>query len=340
MKMKNQVILLASIIFGVSYCFGMEPIFSEEAVSTSFIQAIKVCYDALQTASSDDESHVALDEFKEYLSPQTPIDLRIKIEGYPFLVYLLHHFGAQEKLMVLVTEFLVPTPAKKEAFSDEKYEKAVKSHFKNVINLTTDNEHRTALHYAAGYGYFWLVQKLLYCGADCQCLDAQNASALHYAVGCDDSLMPYTLQKISHEQQKKVEVRHGDVSMHVGVPSALFTGLSSFASMSKQGPVHYHVPLSVQIINQYKPLVIQAMRRACIVKLLLDEKLAHSVSDASSRTPFWYAQNKADLLSMYILGHWHDGKYSNEEYFNYALRVWVTIFGCLEELQGIAQKIL
>lgn len=309
----------------VPWCLGMEPSIPEKPLPFFLVELTS---ELLKLDKPDSVKNSGLEVLKELLREE---DCTEKFEGYNLFLYLLHNFGFQENLVCAVSDVLINVPEQQEDEPDDVYQKRVQGIFHDFVDARTPNLCRTALHYAAGYGYKWLVEKLILIGADVKSLDSNNANALHYTAGCDKTLIPEYVSNLFQERIM-VDIRTNAGESKILIPKALCKELNLFAEACRKSPWIGQNFSSVQVSDAARLYALKVAHRALIIDLLIKEMLFHSLSDKHQKSPSMYAQEAGYLLLVYILEHQYPEKSSTEKFFHHGLRAWGTIFGCLNEL--------
>lgn len=326
--MKSKVIVQFMIIImcWVPWCLSMEPSVPEMPLSFHLVEK---SYEMLNLDKPDSAKSARLQKLKKLLKEENCFG---EYEGYTLFLYLLHHFGSQEKLVRAVSDVLINVPEKQTGEEDAAYHQRISPIFYDFVNARTPNLRRTALHYAAGYGYWWLVKKLILIGADVKDVDKNNANALHYAAGCDKTLVPAEVLKCQLLDSITTKLDALDYSCFAKIPKFLITGLTSFEAATKKDPWLPQSFLTVQIIEANKMYVMNIAYRAFIIDLLIKNMLFHSFQDSFGKTPCQYAQESGYLLLMYVLTNQYQELSATDKFFHYGIRAWGKIFGCLSEL--------
>lgn len=330
--MKSKVIgrFLTMVMCWVPWCSSMESNASEMPLSFNLV---KVSYEVLNLDKPEAAKNTGLEELKKLLKEENCFE---KYEGYTLFLYLLHHFGSQEKLVRAVSDVLIDVPEQQAGEEDAAYHERISLIFYDFVNARTPDLRRTALHYAAGYGYWWLVKKLILIGADVKDVDSNDANALHYAAGCDKNLLSVDAIKCQNFGCCMLPIEHSGYRCEVQIPKFLIKGLLFFEAAIQRSP---WLPWQFSCVeendsnnNFNKAYLINIAYRAFIIDLLIKNMLFHSFQDKFGKSPHRYAQESGHVLLMYVLTHQYTESSSTDKFFHYAIAAWGTIFNCLNEL--------
>lgn len=304
---------------------------SSKSIKPPLFQAIEACNQILNSSDQDDARDVALQELKWVLEHE---NCNQRFEQWTPLLYLLHYFGSNEQLVRGAADMLLKIPEQQDRESDKEYKKRTKS-LSSFVNACTPKLYRTALHYAAAYGYFWLVKDLIAAGADIQAVDDNNANAHHYVCGCDTTLVPNYVQELQQESSQVI-VTLGSQRYQIKSPSSMLKGLGLFIkalNTSPWGPVQYN---PVEVSQAVKKYALNISHRAQIMNFLIGKMLFHSSNDNDHKPPSVYAQKSGYLLIEYILKNQHYEQSARDKYFHHGLIAWATIFGHLNDLVSVS----
>ncbi len=312
----------------VPWCLSMAP---SSAVKPPLFEAIKRCNQILNSSDQDDVRVAALEEFKQAFENS---DSTERFDGFTPFLYLLNDFGFNEQLVRAAAQVVLKIPEKQECKSHPEYKKRKKV-LRSFVNARIPKSYRTALHYAAAYGYFWLVHDLIAAGADIQAVDSNNANAHHYVCGCDTTLVPNYVQDLQQEFEP-ITIKNDRLNHQVMIPLSMFKGLGLFIqvlNMSPWGPVQCN---PVEVNQAVKKYALNISHRAQIMKFLIGKMLFHSSSDNNGKSPRFYAQQAGYLLIEYILQNQHFQQSVTDKFFYHGLISWATIFGHLNNLVSVS----
>lgn len=294
-------------------------------------QVIETCNQILHFSDQDDAKIAALEELKQVLQQE---DTTQRFNGFTPFLYLLHHFGAHEQLVRAATQVLIKIPKQQDGEPDKTHTSRIKA-LSRFVNARTPEFLRTALHYAAGYGYFWLVDELVAAGADIQAVDNNNANAHHYACGCDSTLVPHHVKELLHGLTE-VEMRTSDYSYKIKLPSSSIKGFILFNQALAVSPWQPLQINAVEIDHMVKLYALNVSHRAQIMKFLMSKMLFHSSLDDKNKSPSFYARQSGYLLLEYILNNQHCEESITDRFFHHGLLAWAKIFSHVEDLVTIS----
>jgi ankyrin repeat protein len=305
---------------------------SDLSVKPHLFQEIERCHQVLDSSDQEDQKAAVLEELRRVIEQE---DCTQRFDGFTPFLYLLHHCGSHEQLVRVAAELLIKVPEKKDD-EDDQADRGKAKRLSSFINARGPVLFRTALHYAAGYGYFWLVDQLVAAGAHVQAVDSNNANAHHYACGCDGTLVPHYVKNLQHDFTT-IEVReHKDFSYKTIVPLSIINGLHLFARVIVLSPWK-PIELSSVVVNQMtKQYTLNISHRAQIMKFLISKMLFHSSLDNKNKSPNQYARQSGYLLLDYILKNQHFEESITNKFFHHGLLAWATIFGHLEDLVTVS----
>lgn len=329
MNIRIIIRLLIIIVSRAPWCLSMETCSLEKP---ALFQAIETCNQILNMSDQEDAKIAALQELKIVLEQE---DCTQRFNGFTPLLYLLHHFGSHEQLVRGAAQVLIKIPEQQNGETDKEYRNRVKS-LSSFVNARTPKLFRTALHYAAGYGYFWLVEQLAAAGAHIQAVDESNANAHHYVCGCDSTLVPHYVKELPHDfTEMKLRVNK-DFFYKIMVPSELIEGLFLFTRALALSPWK-PMQLSSVVVNPVtKRYALNISHRAQIMKFLISKMLFHSSLDNANRSPNVYARQSGYLLLDYIVSNQHFEESITNKFFHHGLLAWATIFDHLEDLVAVS----
>ena len=333
--MKSKVIgrFLTMVMCWVPWCSSMEPNASKMPLS---FHLVEMSYEMLNLDKPEAAKNTGLEELKKLLMEENCYE---KYEDYTLFLYLLHHFGSQEKLVRAVSDVLINVPEQQAGEEDAAYNQRISQMFYSFVNARTPDLRRTALHYAAGYGYWWLVKKLIAIGADIKDVDCNNANALHYAAGCDKSLLSVEAIKCQNLGCCMVPIEHSGDCCEAQIPKFLIKGLLFFEAAIQRSP---WMPWQFSCAQENdsnndinKAYIMNIAHRAFIIDLLIKNMLFHSFQDKFGKSPHRYAQESGHVLLIYVLTHQYPEPSSTDKFFHYGIAAWGAIFGVMDQLVSL-----